>query len=213
MVGIKLPVFCELHQKVAINDKCAVIPRDAPLLIWSDPQYIPWSPEEKSFMAESGETQWLLNKFPPGIHTRPEGGEGSLTILILWEYRNHRIEPIFPAQFDHQYPDIVLRGLSTMIPGMSAYESQPSRPYLDGGYYIKTPENRPIIGPLPINGLYIIGALSGYGLMSACAAGELLAAHVAGNDLPDYSQDFLLSRFDNPDYLKKFSDFPSTGQL
>ncbi len=213
MVGIKLPVFCELHQKIAINDKLEILHRNAPLLIWNDPQWIPWSSEEKPLLAEAEETRWLLNNFPPGIHTRPEGGEGSHTILILWEYRNHRAEPVFPPALDNQYPDIVLRGLSTMIPGMAIYRNQPSRPYLDGGYYTKTPENRPIIGPTPIGGLFIIGALSGYGLMSACAAGELLAAHVTRNKLPDYSSNFLLSRFDDPDYLKLFSNMTSTGQL
>ena len=67
---------------------------------------------------------------------------------------------------------------------------------VDGGYYCKTPDNRPLIGPLPIKGAYIAGALSGYGVMGSQAAGELIAAHVAGAALPDYATAFSYDRFD-----------------
>ena len=55
---------------------------------------------------------------------------------------------------------------------------------VDGGYYAKTPENRPLIGPLPIAGAWVNAAYSGFGIMGACAGGELLAAHVGGSSLP-----------------------------
>src|SRR5690606_202254 len=63
-----------------------------------------------------------------------------------------------------------------------------------------TAENRPLIGPLPVAGAYVVGALSGYGLMAAPAAGELLAAHLARSTLPDYSSASLLSRYRDPAY-------------
>ncbi|MDE0095545.1 MAG: FAD-dependent oxidoreductase, partial [Gammaproteobacteria bacterium] len=56
--------------------------------------------------------------------------------------------------------------------------------------------NRPLIGPLPVEGAYIAGALSGYGVMGSQAAGELIAAHVTGASLPDYAQSFSFDRFD-----------------
>ena len=36
----------------------------------------------------------------------------------------------------------------------------PSHAVIDGGYYCKTQENRPLVGPLPVAGAYMIGALS-----------------------------------------------------
>lgn len=36
MMGIELPVFCELHHKVSFRDHLNVIDREAPFLIWSD---------------------------------------------------------------------------------------------------------------------------------------------------------------------------------
>lgn len=84
---------------------------------------------------------------------------------------------------------------------------------MDGGYYTKTKENRFLVGPLPMGGAYIMGAFSGYGLMAALAAGELLAAHIAGERLPDYASAFLLSRYDDPEYVKRLESWGEMGQL
>ena len=84
---------------------------------------------------------------------------------------------------------------------------------IDGGYYTKTGENRPLIGPLPVTGGFVIGALSGYGLMAACAAGELLAAHLAQRELPDYAPAFSLARYSDPEYNQMLMNWGNTGQL
>jgi glycine/D-amino acid oxidase-like deaminating enzyme len=124
------------------------------------------------------------------------------------------MEPSWPVELPEEYAEVVMRGLARMVPGLAAYLGKMARPYIDGGYYCKTQENRPLIGPLPVEGAYIIGALSGYGIMSSMAAGELLAAHVSGGTLPDYAPDFLLSRYDDPAYQTRLTawDF-MTGQL
>ena len=58
---------------------------------------------------------------------------------------------------------------------------------VDGGYYTRAPDNLPLIGPLPHApaGTFACHGLSGYGVMAANAAGELLAAHVDGAPLPE----------------------------
>ncbi len=213
MLGVELPVYSELHQKASIKDHLGLIPREAPLLIWTDAQKLPWSEAEAAFLQEDPESSWLLEEFPPGVHTRPEGGAGSPIVLMLWEYRTRVLAPVFPIPLDPNYPDIVLRGLATMLPRLRAYFDNPPRPYLDGGYYTKTRENRPLIGPLPVDGAYILGALSGYGLMAACAAGELLAAHVTGAELPAYAAAFSLERYQDPAYLAALAGQVESGQL
>ena len=101
-----------------------------------------------------------------------------------------------------------------MIPDMSVYLSRMSRPVVDGGYYCKTQENRPLIGSLPVRGAFVIGALSGFGIMAAMAAGELLAKHVTGGQLPDYAPAFLLSRYEDPGYQELLENWDATsGQL
>lgn len=214
MLGVDLRIVCELHGKIAFNDLMGVVSRNAPLYYWADPQVLPWSEEERALLAESEETQWLLEPFPSGPHGLPEGGPESHVQLTLWTYDVETVEPVVPPPpFDPHYAEVVLRGLSRMIPGLRAYFDRPPRPVVDGGYYAKTRENRPLIGPLPVAGAYIIGALSGFGIMAACGSGELLAAHLAGSELPPYAPWFLLERYEDPEYQKLLEDWDDSGQL
>jgi glycine/D-amino acid oxidase-like deaminating enzyme len=214
MVGVDLPVSCELHAKIAFNEHLGLIPRSAPLYYWADAQMLPWSQEEQALLAESEETRWLLAPFPPGPHGVPEGGIGSKVQLILWTYDVETMEPVVPLPpLDPHYFEVVLRGLSRMVPGLRGYFDRLPQPTVDGGYYAKTEENRPLIGPLPVEGAYIIGALSGFGIMAGCAAGELLAAHITGNELPSYAPWFLLERYEDPEYLDLIENWDESGQL
>lgn len=213
MLGVDLPVYSELHLKVAFRDHLGIVPRQAPLLIWNDPQRLLWSPEERGMLAEDPHLAWLLDEMPAGAHTRPEGGMDSDAILLLWEYHVEKAEPVFPVPLDDRYAEIALRGMAAMLPGFQRYFDRMPRPSLDGGYYIRTIENRPLIGPLPVSGSYVIGALSGFGVMAACAAGELLAAHLTSGELPLYASDFSLDRYQNPHYRRLLENWGSTGQL
>jgi glycine/D-amino acid oxidase-like deaminating enzyme len=96
---------------------------------------------------------------------------------------------------------------------MRAYFGRMPKPVVDGGYYTKTRENRPLVGPLPVEGAYVIGALSGYGLMAAPGCGELLAAHLTGSQLPGYAPAFALERYEDPEYQKLLENWGASGQL
>jgi len=213
MLDVEIPVVTELHLKAAIRDSLAVVGRDAPLLIWNDPQTLPWTDEERGFLAEDPETAWLAEPFPSGAHTRPEGTGDSQTILMLWDYREKATDAVWPPELDEGYPEIALRGLAAMLPDMQGYFEKMPRPQLDGGYYTKTRENRPLVGPLPVEGAFVVGAVSGYGIMSACAVGELLAQHVTGLALPDYASSLMPSRYEDADYLKKMESLEDSGEL
>ena len=214
LLGVDIPVFNELHGKVAINDPLGIVPRDAPLMVWSDPVTLPWDDEEREELAAAEETRWLTEPFPAGVHFRPEGGPGAQTLLLLWTYDIKPTPAVWPFRFEPEYAEVVVRGLSRMIPGLAAYAGNFGRPYIDGGYYCKTRENRPLIGPLPVEGAYLFGALSGYGIMASQAGADLLAAHVSGRALPDYAPAFALGRYDDPAYRKLLDEWdPTTGQL
>jgi hypothetical protein len=49
--------------------------------------------------------------------------------------------------------------------------------------------------------------------MTACAAGELLAAHVTGDELPAYARWFLPERYADPEYQSLLADWDESGQL
>jgi glycine/D-amino acid oxidase-like deaminating enzyme len=210
---VDLPVFCELHHWMMFKDPLGAVPRDAPLCVWMDPQRVDWSQEERAALAESPDTAGLVDELPAGCDLRPEGGPDSPNVLMLWAYGVHPLEPAWPPQFDPCAPDTILRGLSTMIPALKAYISRPSRPLIDGGYYTKTRENRPLIGPLPVGGAYVIGALGGFGIMAGPGAGELLADWVAEAELPSYAPAFVLERYDDPVYQARLDVWERSGQL
>ena len=102
MIGVELPVFSELHVKVAFNDHLGLVPRHAPLVIWTDPVRLAWSAAEQAMLAESEETSWMLAEFPPGVHARPDGDGGSTILLILWTCDTNPVEPTFPISSDFE---------------------------------------------------------------------------------------------------------------
>ena len=212
LVGVELPVFCERHAKVMFNDTLGALPRHAPMTIWADPVRLPWSDDERAELADS-EHRRLLDEYPAGVHGRPEGAGESQSVLLIWTYDVEPVEPIFPVQFDPTYAEITLRGMSRMVPAMSAYLSRLPRTFVDGGYYTKTRENRFLAGPLPLDGAFVIGGLSGYGLMSSNTAADLLATHITGGALPHYAPAFMLSRYDDPTYQALLETWGDSGQL
>ena len=212
LLGINLPVYSEVHIKVAFRDHAAVIPRSSPMMIWSDPQTIDWSLEERQWLEEQGRDD-LLGEMPPACHYRPEGGAESQWVVGLWEYHRMIQEPTWPLPDDPLYPEAVLRGLTTAVPGLAVYRERLPQPVVDGGYYTKTRENRPLIGRLPIEGAFIVGAFSGFGVMAAAGAAELAAQIISDAPLPEYAAAFALDRYQDPAYLAEISSLTTTGQI
>ena len=211
MVGTELPLRAEPQFKVSFPDTLGGLARSAPMLIWLDEQHLPWTDEERAALVDDPAAAWLLEAFPAGVHGRPEGGS---TTMILFNYRDGRVaDPTFPLRDPEHYAEIALRGMSTMVPALKAYEATTFRPYVDGGYYIRTEENRPLIGPLSTEGAYVSCAYSGFGIMASCAGGELVACHVAGKALPDYAPSFLPSRYQDPAYITLLDSWGDDGQL
>lgn len=215
LMHIQLPLFSELHLKVAFEDTLGVVDRDTGLVILDDTQTLNWPTDTRSDLASSDETRWMTERMPAGIHLRPEGYHDSKTVLMLWDYHSaHRYDDVeFPLPDDPFYPELTMRGMVRLMPGLQQYVDRLPHSYVDGGYYTKTVENRPLIGPLAIDGAFVCAAFSGFGLMAAPAAGELLAAHITRSALPEYATSFSLARYDDPSYQKRLTHWGSTGQL
>jgi glycine/D-amino acid oxidase-like deaminating enzyme len=213
LLNLEIPVTNELHLKAAFNDSLGVVGRDAPLVICADEQSLPWSDEERAALAEEPQTARLLQTLPSGAHTRPEGDQAAQSILVLWDIHNEPVEATYPIPEDPLYAEVAVRGLARILPGMQRYAERMPRPSVDGGYYTKTRENRPLAGPLPVPGAYMIGAASGYGIMAAAGLGDLLAAHVTSANLPDYYPMFELSRYEDPVYQTLLKNWGESWQL
>ena len=215
LAGADLPLFSEAHYKIAIEDSAGVIDRDTGLVILDDVQCLAWTDDERDELAADESTRWLTEPMPAGIHLRPEGYGASKTVLMLWDYHSaHRFSvPEFPMPDDALYPELVLRGMTSLAPGLAAYVERLPHAYVDGGYYTKTAENRPLVGPSGVRGAYVCAAFSGFGLMAAPACGELLAAQIVGAPRPVYERAFLPTRYDDPAYVARLANWGSTGQL
>jgi glycine/D-amino acid oxidase-like deaminating enzyme len=196
MLGLDLPVQHELHAKMRFRDTRGAIPRGAPFVIWNDPIQIDGV------------------EYPAGMHMRPVDLTHGDELYLIWTYETEPRRYVWPPTFDANYPEIALRGCAGMIPGTAPYVGHGANGFVDGGYYCKTPENRPLVGPLPVEGAFIVAALSGIGLMSSHACGELVAQHVTGETVPEYARWFLPSRYDDPQYRTLVAEWGSlVGQL
>ncbi|MES2523677.1 MAG: FAD-binding oxidoreductase [Gemmatimonadota bacterium] len=215
LVGVALPLFSELHLKVSIEDTARVVDRDTGLVILDDPQSLVWTDDEREELRASDETRWMTEPMPAGVHLRPEGYHGSSTVLMLWDYHSAQRydDAHFPLPEDPFYPEVVLRGMTRLAPGLQQYVDRIPRNIVDGGYYTKTAENRPLVGPLPVGGAFVSAGFSGYGLMAAPAAGELVAAHVTGAAMPAYAPAFSVTRYESEDYRRRVEAWSATGQL
>ena len=172
------------------------------MCIWCDAQALAWEPDaraaiEATAAAGSADAR-LLRPLPGGVHFRPCSLDSLLvlwecshdSLLVLWECWHAPVPVPDPPPADVQglidplYAEVVLRGASTMAPGLAAYTDGGARRggiHVDGGFYTSTAENFPVIGACPgLRGASIVGALSGFGVMGALGAGELAAAHASG---------------------------------
>ena len=58
-----------------------------------------------------------------------------------------------------------------------------------------------------------MAGMSGFGVMVAAGAAELVASHITGGWLAEYAKSFLLSRYDDPDYVAQIAALEDAGQL
>lgn len=203
MLGAELPVKNVFHQKVAFEDTLQAVPRNQPFSIDLDETSLDWEDEERAALSEDPSLSWLTKPIEGGIHCRPEGT--GRWIKLGWAYNRNSSEPnndqnlIEDPAYDASFPEVVIRGAARLNPNLSPYiEKLPSGRVHYGGYYTMTKENWPLVGPLGDDGSFVVGALSGFGCMGACAAGSLSADWICSGDLPEYAGALSLSRYDDP---------------
>lgn len=204
-------------------------------MLFDDPVTLDWSEKQRAYLESHPNLQYLLAPFKGGVHFRPLGEKNEL--VGIWTY-NVDVEegasvPDAP-HIDEYYGEIVIRALSNFVPGLKQYvgtaenplsSSNPNIVTVKAGHYCKTSENRPFIGRAWADDprVLLLGCLSGFGIMTAPAAGELIAAHTlqavnGGNTdampLPSYANEFVPARYQDATYLEKVEKLGgNTGQL
>ncbi len=108
----------------------------------------------------------------------------------------------------------MLARATTIVPGLGAYLDRPEIVAHDGGFYARTPDGLPVIGPLGPDGWHVVGGLAGFGAMMACAAGELAAIGVLGETVPELRVAFDPRRFGDPAAgTRRKAGSPPPGEL
>ena len=154
MLDVELPLFHELHAKITIRDTRGLVGRDVPFLIWSRSGADRVERRRaKRARAARGDAA-VLETLPGGVHCRPVDLAHGDELYLIWTYETHVRPYVWPPTFNPHYGDVVLRGCARMLPALAPYAAAgtAARSTVDGGYYCKTPENRPLIGPLARRG-------------------------------------------------------------
>ena len=218
MLDETLPVKNVYQQKLAFEDRLSAVPRDMPFTIDLDSKRLGWTRDEIDWLQSEPALAWLAEEVPGGTHCRPEGGLRGSWVKLGWAYNRTESDPQEhlvnePASNPH-FPEIVIRAATAMLPALHPYIDSPPRRFTHyGGYYTMTEENWPLIGPCGPDGSFIVGALSGFGSMSACAAGELCAAWFRGDRLPDYSGPLSLARYEDKSLIDELQGLANKGLL
>lgn len=218
---LRLPLRNEVHAKAMLRDDLRAVPPTAPMMIWNDEVALPWSEEERGTLGSMGGFEAsLAAPLPAGVHFRPYPGEPG-TLLLLWEALHSDLHvaeppPAEPELRGATFVELMLRGLRPMVPRLANYlaadGSLVAHVAVDGGYYTACPDNMPLVGPVPgaPENAFVCAGASGYGVMAANGAGELLARHVAGTPLPEaYASHFLPARWLDSAYR----DAVASGQV
>ena len=214
MLGTELPVHNTLQQKIAFEDTAAAVPRQMPFSIDLDAQTIDWTDEEKQLLADCDEFSWLTEEMPGAIHCRPDGGDKGRWIKLGWAFNDRRANPQREPALLDTFPEIALRGAAQLNPALKDYYGRlPRNTHHYGGFYTMTDENWPLIGEMDIPDTYVAGAMSGFGTMAACAAGELCARLVLGKELPAFAHSLAPSRYLNSELMNELQAQTQRGVL
>lgn len=202
MVDVDLPIHNIFQQKIAFEDRDAAIPRTLPFSVDLDSQRLDWTVQERTTLDADPDHAWLAGDMPGGMHCRPDGGDGGRWVKLGWAYNAIPSPATWAQPLDGNFPDIVLRGAARLNPSLKAYYGRLPRAMSHyGGWYTMTEENWPLIGDMGPQGAFMNCAMSGFGTMAACAAGELCAATVAGADLPGYAKNFSMARYKDAELM------------
>ncbi len=211
-LDVALPLHCVFQQKISFEDRGGAVPRTAPFTVDLDADRLDWSDEERALLAADPATRWLTEAVPGGVHCKPDGR--GRWIKLGWAYNHAPADPLWDPAGSDAFPELVLRAAARAIPALRQYYGNMPRPVTHyGGYYARTRDNWPLIGPMGPDGAFMVCGLSGYGTMAACAAGELCATWITGETLPGYARDMSLARYENAGLMAELARLQTDGEL
>ncbi len=186
-LGTEIGVRHEVHRRAWFSDPTGAFPRHYPLTIWEESVPLPVAGSPPG---------------PTGAHARPLTEEVGGGFWGLWDVRPLERNPLTgPIEPDPDFPADVLHALGEMLPGLRRVAGGCLHRQSVSGYYCKSPDQLPLVGPWKYPGLYLHGCFSGYGLMVSQGAADILARTLVGQALPAWGAGLDPRRFLDPQYL------------
>jgi glycine/D-amino acid oxidase-like deaminating enzyme len=213
-LGERIPVFNALQQKFAFEDVLQAIPPEQPFSVDLDDVTLDWNNEERAMLTEDKQYGVYTGTLPGKVHRRTDAAKGRRSLRLGWAWQNMPVDPQWSPPLDDVFPEVVLRAAAKLNPALRNYiDKMPATSHHYGGYYTMTEENLPLIGPVQVPGLYVVGALSGFGTMAACAAGETCAKWIAESPLPAYAHALSPARYKDPRLMRELMRSDDRGVL
>ena len=144
-------------------------------------------------------------------YLRPEHDQ-----LLLGNSDHHAPEWVDPDRYDNTLDDehvmTAIEKFAHRFPGLT--DAALSSSY--AGCYDVTPDYNPVIGPAPVEGLYLCAGFSGHGYKISPAVGDLLADLIcdgASRDPDVAAEDFRLERFAAGELLVSPHPYAGAGEM
>lgn len=223
-LGFKhVPIVNEIHARGAfVNRTLPTVEAGLPLVLSRDPITPLWTEKQQAAMSPDQRRE-LVREFPAGLHWLR--GEDHVKAIWNWERLLHQGAPLYDPVFTRYYEALLLASMARLFPEHFASDAAamefrangavhiPSHINTKVGYYTKCVENRPLVSKL-VDGISVVGAFSGFGMMACAGAGELAAQIVTTEkDAPRSLVDaFSVERYRDPGYVSRMPTMVS-GQL
>ncbi len=159
LAGVELPVRALRRQKV-IMPEVPEVPEDAPMTI-DDDTGAHWRPALRGAFL-----QYTDPDEPPGPPLEDLPTDHGFALGLL-----RPDSPLSVARIAPFWRGVWERGSANWI--------------VQAGQYTMTPDHRPLLGPTPVEGLYVNTGYSGHGVMGSAAGSRIVVDTVTGSLDPD----------------------------
>ena len=204
MLDTSLPLENFYQRKLILRDEGSILPEGMPFMIITDAPRVHWTESELAHFRENG----VQDEIPGNLHIRRVN---PAWVHMGWAFnrQNGAAETTEP---DSHFAKLVVKGMSSFVPAMRPYVGNIPQPAIvSGGFYTRATDNLPIVDQTAA-GIYLIGALSGFGIMMGCALGEIMSDMIVEADLPKYLRHFSAKRYRDAQYVQKVATM-NTGIL
>jgi sarcosine oxidase, subunit beta len=159
LAGVELPVQAVRRQKVTMPE-VPEVPQDAPMTI-DDDTGAHWRPGLRgAYLLYTDPDE------PPGPPAEDLPTDHGFALGLL-----DPESPVSVARISPFWRDVWERGTANWI--------------LQAGQYTMTPDHRPLLGPTPVEDLYVNTGYSGHGVMGSAAGGRIVVDTLTGRLSPD----------------------------